>query len=325
LPQIKFSLWADFIERDFIDTGLKRLIEQGVVNGATSNPSIFKNAFSTSPAYRDQLETLKNHDPKTKYESLAIYDIQKAADALNPLFEAGDDGYISIEVDPRLCDDAAGTIEEGRRLFRVIGRPNIMIKVPGTDAGYQAMETLVSEGIPVNATLIFTEAQAIACANSFARGLEKGTTAVDTVISIFVSRLDRAIDTLLKEKGVQPALAGIYNASRIYTAVQATKVAGCRVLFASTGVKSGDLRPSYYVDALLAFNSVNTAPIETIEAFVEHGDTEPKLPIDAERIRAHFEAIAEAGIDIDAVYAQLLEEGLAAFKTAFDEILAEME
>ena len=325
LPQIKFSLWADFIEREFIDTGLKRLIEEGIVNGATSNPAIFKNAILNSPAYRNQIESLKNHAPKAKYEAVAVYDIQKAADVLRPLYDKGDDGYVSIEVDPHLCFDALGTIEEGRRLHRTIGRPNVMIKVPATDAGYEAMETLTSEGIAVNATLVFSKDQAIACANSFARGREKGSVYVDTVISIFVSRLDRAIDAALEAKGIQSALSGIYNAADIYTAVEGMEVPRCRVLFASTGVKGGGLRPSYYVDELLAANSVNTTPIETIEAFVAHGDKEPKLPIDSKVIEAHFEKVAAAGIDMENVFAQLMEEGLDAFKTAFDEILATLE
>jgi len=325
IPSMKFSLWADFIEREFIETGLKRLVEQGVVNGATSNPAIFKNAILTSPAYQLQLDALRNHAPKAKYEALAIEDIQKAADALRPLFDEGDDGYVSIEVDPYLCDDAAGTIEEGSRLYMAIGRPNVMIKVPATDAGYVAMEALVSEGIPVNATLIFSKAQALACANSFARGLEKGSQNVDTVISIFVSRVDRAIDEALEAKGVQPALTGIYNAADIYAAIEAMEVPRCRTLFASTGVKGEGLRPSYYVDELLAFNSVNTAPIATIEAFLEHRDTEAKLPIDPERIRAHFDQVAAAGIEMESVYGQLMQEGLEAFKAAFGEILAELE
>ena len=325
LPQIQFSLWADFIEREFIDTGLKRLVDQGIVNGATSNPAIFKNAILTSPAYQLQLEALRNHSPKAKYEALAIYDIQKAADALRPLFDRGDDGYVSIEVDPYLCDDAVGTIEEGRRLYLSIGRPNVMIKVPATDAGFEAMEMLVSEGIPVNATLIFSKAQALACANSFARGLEKGSKDVDTVISIFVSRFDRALDEALEEKGVQPALTGVYNAAEIYAAIETMEVPRCRALFASTGVKGGGLRPSYYIDELLAAHSVNTAPIETIEAFVEHGEREAKLPIESERIEAHFDALAAAGVDMESVYSRLMHEGLEAFKSAFAEILAELE
>ena len=325
LSDLQFSLWADFIEREFIETGFKRLIDQGVVNGATSNPAIFKNAILTSPAYQLQLETLKNHAPKAKYEALAIYDIRMAADVLRPLFDSGDDGYVSLEVDPYLCDDTVGTIEEGRRLFREIARPNVMIKVPATDAGFAAMEALVSEGIPVNATLIFSKAQALACANSFAHGLEKASKEVDTVISVFVSRFDRALDAALESKGIEPALTGIYNAADIYAAIEAMEVPRCRALFASTGVKGGGLRPSYYIDELLAPNSINTAPIETIEAFLEHGRSEPKLPIAPERIASHFNALTAAGIDFDATCSRLTEEGLKAFKSAFAEILAELE
>ena len=325
LPQMQFSLWADFIEREFIDNGLKRLVEEGTVNGATSNPAIFKNAILTSPAYQQQLESLRNHEPKAKYEAVAIFDIQKAADALRPLYDRNDDGYVSIEVDPYLCDDAAATAEEGRRLFAAIGRPNVMIKVPATDAGYEAMEHLVSEGIPVNATLIFSKAQALACANSFARGLEQSEVTVDTVISVFVSRFDRAIDVQLEAAGLQPALTGIYNAADIYDAVESLEVPRCRVLFASTGVKGGGVRPSYYVDELLAAHSVNTAPVETIEAFVAHGEREQKLPIDAGRIREHFEQLAAAGVDRDVVAARLMQEGLDAFQSAFADILAALE
>jgi transaldolase len=145
------------------------------------------------------------------------------------------------------------------------------------------------------------------------------------VISVFVSRMDRAIDAVLEEKGVQPALAGIYNASEIYSAVKALEVPYCRTLFASTGVKSGGLRPSYYVEELLAPNSVNTAPIATIEAFIDVNDKTPKLPIDDDKIKAHFDRMIEAGIDMEALYARLMREGLEAFKTAFSEILAALE
>ncbi len=324
LPDLKFSLWADFIERDFIEGELKVLIRNGIVNGATSNPAIFKNAILTSKAYSLQLDELKNHEPKVKYEALAVYDIQKAADVLRPLYDAGDDGYVSIEVDPFLCDDAIATIEEGRRLYRTIDRPNVMIKVPATSAGYQAMEALICEGIPVNATLVFSKAQALACVKAVRNGLEQGSKKVETVISVFVSRLDRALDAELERKGIQPALTGIYNAADIYAAVEEEAVPGLRTLFASTGVKGGGLRPSYYVDELLAYHSVNTAPITTIEAFVEGGESEAKLPIDPARIEAHFARIAEAGIDLDAVIARLMTEGLDAFKTAFAEILSEL-
>jgi transaldolase len=325
IPELKFSLWADFIERDFLDTEFKVLIEKGIVNGATSNPAIFKSAILTSPAYQVQLADLQGLDAKAKYEALAIYDIQKAADILMPRYESGDDGFVSIEVDPFLCDDSEGTIEEGRRLFAQIDRPNVMIKVPATDAGYAAMETLVSEGIPVNATLVFSEEQALGCADAFAKGLAKGGKTVKTVISVFVSRIDRAMDDALLDKGVGPSLAGVYNAAAIYNAVEAKKVEGCRTLFASTGVKGDNLRPSYYVDELLGYNSVNTAPIATIEAYVDGGDMKAKLPIPAQTIAQHFAAVSAAGIDFDAVVEKQIEDGLEAFKDAFADILNTLE
>ncbi|WP_345976855.1 transaldolase [Sulfurimonas sp. HSL3-7] len=324
IPEEKFSLWADFIERDYLDNGFRTLIEEGIINGATSNPSIFKSAILTSPAYKRQIEELSGLDAKAKYEALAIYDIQKAADILRPLYDKGDDGYVSIEVDPMLCDDTEATVDEGRRLYKLIDRPNVMIKVPATEAGYGAMRTLVSDGIAVNATLVFSKEQALAAADAFADGQQKGAS-VDTVISVFVSRIDRALDAVLVEKGITPALAGIYNAAAIYSAIEAKGVSRCRTLFASTGVKGGDLRPSYYIDELLAANTVNTAPVETIEAFVKKGDRTIKLPVDAETIDAHFAKIEAAGIDFDGVVAKQISDGLDAFKEAFSEILSELE
>lgn len=325
LKNEKFALWADFIERDYLDKEFKTLIAAGIINGATSNPAIFKNAILTSPAYKRQLEDLAGVDAKSKYEALAIFDIQKAADILRPLYDAGDDGYVSIEVDPMLCDDAEATIAEGRRLHKTIDRPNVMIKVPATEAGYVAMKALVSEGIAVNATLIFSKEQALSCAEAFEAGQKESGSSVDTVISVFVSRIDRALDALLIEKGIAPALAGNYNAAAIYNAIEAKAVPRCRTLFASTGVKGDALRPSYYIDELLAANAVNTAPIETIDAFVKGGDKMVKLPIAVDAIDAHFQKIKDAGIDFDAVVAKQIHDGLEAFKEAFKEILSELE
>jgi transaldolase len=321
LPELKFSLWADFIERDFLDGEFKELISQGLINGATSNPAIFKGSILSSRAYKEQLGQLGERSPKEKYEALAIYDIQKAADLLRPLYDRGDDGYVSIEVDPHLCDDTAGTLTEGRRLYRQINRPNVMIKVPATEAGYAAMEGLAADGISVNATLVFSKAQALACARAFQKAFERSGEPVDTVISVFVSRFDRALDGTLAAKGVSPALTGIYNASAIYEAVEAMGVPKCRTLFASTGVKGDDLRPSYYVDEMLAANTVNTAPIDTIRAFVAGGEKTQHLPIASGKIAEHFSALKGAEVDFDAVSEQLLSEGLTAFKEAFDEIL----
>lgn len=321
IESLKFSLWADFIERDYLDNEFKELINKGIINGATSNPAIFKNAILNSPAYKTQLASLGDISAKEKYEAVAIYDITKAADILSPLFDKGDDGYVSIEVDPFLCDDAQATIEEGKRLFKIINRANVMIKVPATEAGYKAMEALSALGIPVNATLIFKKSQAIACAQAFKRGVEQFGSQVDTVISVFVSRVDRAIDTKLQEKGVATALSGIYNSAEIYAAVEALQVAGCRTLFASTGVKDDSLPADYYIEKLLAFNSVNTAPIDTIKAYFKDGIKEAALPIDASLIEKHFQAVQNAGINLDEVLDGQIADGLLAFKDAFKEIL----
>ena len=318
---LKFSLWADFIERDYLDGEFKELIDKGIINGATSNPAIFKSAILNSPAYKTQLESLSGLQAKEKYEAVAIYDITKAADILRPLYEAGDDGYVSIEVDPFLCDDAEATFLEGKRLFETIDRPNVMIKVPATNAGYEAMQRLTSLGIPVNATLIFKKSQALLCAEAFAKGTQKYGAKVDTVISVFVSRIDRALDATLANLKIPTALSGVYNSAVIYDAVVAQNVAGCRTLFASTGVKDDSLTPHYYVEKLLAYNSVNTAPVETIKAYHQASPKDAQLPIEQAIIESHFTAIKNANIDFEALLDKQIEDGLVAFKDAFRDIL----
>jgi len=321
LKDLKFSLWADFIERDYLDNEFKDLINDGIINGATSNPAIFKNAILTSPAYKEQLSTLSSLTPKEKYEAVAIFDITKAADILKPLYDKGDDGYVSIEVDPFLCDDAEATIAEGKRLFAEIGRENVMIKVPATTAGYKAMEELSACSIPVNATLIFKKEQAVACAKAFKNGAKRNSKAVDTVISIFVSRVDRALDSKLAGLGIDVALSGIYNTADIYNTIEELNVDRCRALFASTGVKDDSLPAHYYIDELLAYNSVNTAPIDTISAFHNNGKKKKALPISNEVINTHFKKISDAGIDFDEVLNKQISDGLVAFEDAFKDIL----
>lgn len=321
IQDLKFSLWADFIERDYLDNEFKDLINAGVINGATSNPAIFKNAILNSDAYKEQLSTLGGLTPKEKYEAVAKYDIQKAADILKPLYDENDDGYVSIEVDPYLCDDAEATIAEGKRLFDEIGRKNVMIKIPATEAGYIAMQELTSNGIPVNATLIFKKEQAESCAKAFEAGVKKYGSKVDTVISVFVSRVDRALDAQLAENGMDVALSGIYNSADIYSQIQSMNVEGCRTLFASTGVKDDSLPAHYYIEKLLAYNSVNTAPIDTIKAFDENGLKDSILPISAKITEEHFSKIKSLGIDFDAVLDKQVSDGLEAFKDAFKDIL----
>jgi len=321
IEELKFSLWADFIERDYLDGEFRELIRDGVVNGATSNPAIFKNAILNSLAYKEQLESLDGLDAKEKYEAVAIYDIQKASDILKPLYDKGDDGYVSIEVDPFLCDDADATISEGKRLYKAIDRQNVMIKIPATDAGYKAMKELVACGIAVNATLVFSKKQAIACAEAFRDGLQKTDKKVDTVISVFVSRIDRALDKKLKECNIATSLTGIYNSADIYEVIEKMKVKNCRVLFASTGVKDDTLKGDYYIENLLAYNSINTAPIDTIKSFCKNSTSKAALPIPQDVIREHFKKIKDAGIDFEELIASQISDGLEAFKKAFKDIL----
>jgi transaldolase len=320
-----YSLWLDFVERTFLQEGFPKLIKEGIINGATSNPAIFASAIHTSPAYKEQLHTLEGLSAKEKYEALAIEDIRTAAQALRANYDEGDDGYISLEVDPFLSNDTEGTIAEGQRLFKTIGEPNVMIKVPATEAGYEAMRVLLSMGVSVNATLIFSPKQAQKCIDAMKQGLttfeNSGGGRCNAVISIFVSRFDRLLDTQLQEKGLALAKTGIYNAAKIYNLIEEANVPSVRTLFASTGVKGDDLPPAYYMQGLYGAHAINTAPLTTIQAF--QNDTPPKetLPINATLIETHFEKLAQSGIHMDEVYQKLLHDGLVAFEDAFSAML----
>jgi len=322
-----FSLWVDFIERDFICKELPKMVEDKIIDGATSNPSIFANAILNSSAYKEQLEELKNLSPKQKYEALAITDIRAAARVLRECYDEALEGYVSIEVDPFLCDDTQGTIEEGVRLFKEIDEPNVMIKVPATEAGYEAMRELMSRGISVNATLVFSPDQAKKTIEAMRKGIkafgEFDEGRVEGVISIFVSRFDRKLDSKLKELNLPTAKTGILNAAKIYTLISSYNEPAIKPLFASTGVKEGQGLPKdYYVTNLCAKKSINTAPLETIEAY-EANPNKGKLalPIAQEVIDEYFNTLAKNGIDMQQVYSELLDEGLEAFKVAFSDML----
>ena len=307
---IGFSLWLDFVERDFLKNDFSALIEKGIINGATSNPSIFASAITTSSAYKEQLASLSGKSPKQKYEALAI----------RPLYDEGNDGYISIEVDPFLSNDTAGTVAEGKRLFEAIGEPNVMVKVPATEAGYDAMTQLLSTGISVNATLIFSPKQTQKALKAMKKGLDcfekDGGLRAEAVISVFVSRFDRLLDADLEKEGLSVSKTGIYNAAKIYNLIEANHTPSVRTLFASTGVKGDDLPADYYMRELLAPHSVNTAPLATIEAFIAK-----KAPVPKSEVNGYFTKLADNGFDMDEVYSQLLKEGLEAFEKAFQEML----
>ena len=322
---INFSLWLDFVERDYLKNEFSALIEKGIINGATSNPSIFASAITTSPAYKEQLALLEGKSPKEKYEALAIEDIRTAAQALRESYDEGNDGYISIEVDPFLSNDTQGTIEEGKRLFATIDEPNVMIKVPATNAGYAAMTELLATGISVNATLIFSPEQARRCLKAMKEGIDtfsnNGGCRVEAVISVFVSRFDRLLDADLEREGLDVAKTGIYNAAKIYNIIEKNHTPSVRTLFASTGVKGDDLPADHYIRELLVAHSVNTAPLATIEAYIAKKETTPKLPIEDDIINGYFTKLADNGFNMDEVYTSLLKDGLGAFEKAFEEML----
>jgi transaldolase len=309
-----FSLWLDFIERDYLKNDFEDLVKQGIINGATSNPSIFANAINTSKAYKEQLDTLADKTPKEKYEALAIKDIKTTAQKLRSCYDENNDGYISIEVDPFLSNDTEATIEEAKRLFKAIDEPNVMVKIPATKAGYKAMSVLLNEGISVNATLIFSPTQAQNCIDAMNIGLSNSSkNKIDAVISVFVSRFDRLLDS---------EEIGIMNASKIYNMVKKNGKKNIRTLFASTGVKGNNLNADYYIKELFGSHCINTAPLATIEAYITNPQIEPKLPISQDKIDNFFKDLESKNINMEDVYNKLLNDGLEAFEEAFSNMLS---
>lgn len=323
---INFSLWCDFIERDFLENKFQNIIKDEIIHGATSNPAIFESSISNSVAYAQQLQMLQANEAKTIYEELAITDIKRAAELLDDLHtEDVNDGFISIEVDPQLCDDAQGTIDEGMRLNSTIGADNVMIKVPATEAGYEAMRELTSAGIHVNATLIFSPSQAIKCAKALDEGIKASNKDIKAVISVFVSRFDRMCDSDFASKDLEKGKLGIINATKCYHEVEKFANKNIRTLFASTGVKGNDLPQSYYVDTLIYPNSVNTAPLATIEDWIENGKKEQAEIILEDDCDLYFETLASKKVDINKVYETLLNDGLEAFKESFKGLLSKLQ
>lgn len=323
-----FSLWCDFIERSFIDQDFTKFIENSYINGATSNPAIFKNAFLNSDAYKEDKKALKGKKPKEIYEALAIKDINLAANKLMNLYLNKNDGFISIEVDPSLENDKEATAKEGKRLYSAIGMPNVMIKIPATKEGYKAMQELVAKGINVNATLIFSPLQAQNCLDAFEEGTKmfiskfpKAQRLPEAVISVFVSRFDKKLEKDLEKHSQNTAKFGINNASLIYKNIEKKGLKNVRCLFASTGVKSDKLKKDYYITELLYPNSINTAPIDAFQEFIQNKSAKFKeIPTD-EELQEYFQHIKALKIDIDKVYEELMDEGIKAFVEAFKDIL----
>jgi transaldolase len=343
------SPWLDYIDRTMLGNGeLARRIRDDALMGMTSNPTIFEKALATGHAYDEELLALPAElSPRECFERLATTDVQRACDAFAGVYAETEalDGYVSLEVGPDLAHDAAGTVAEARRLWVAVGRPNLMIKVPGTPAGAEAVRALIADGINVNVTLLFSVEAHDRVIEAYLAGLEDRAAAgqpidrLASVASFFVSRVDSTIDAALTTNGTPEALAlrgktAIANARLAYARFaerfsgprwEALAARGARVqrpLWASTSTKNPDYRDVIYVEALIGPHTVNTLPPATLEAFRDHGVT--ARTVDAELAEAHatLAAIAAQGIDLVAVTDRLLADGLTSFSASFDTLRA---
>jgi len=314
------SIWVDYLERDFLNTEFVDLVNSGLVNGITSNPAIFANAITKSEAYKEDIERLKGKSPEEIYEELAIKDIQKACDVLEEKYNEGDDGYASIEVNPKLANDYKGTVDEALRLVDKIERENLMIKIPATEAGYKAMADLAKRGININATLIFSPNQAMQCADALSN-LPRNR---DGVISVFVSRFDRELNNILAQHNLSKDRIGFFNAIKIYNQINEKNLPNVRVLFASTGVKQDYLEPDYYVEQLNLPNSVLTLPLDVIN-YIKNKELSEAFHFQTKHIDAFFSYLTPAQISMQKTYEKLMKDGLKAFEDSFEGMLSSLK
>jgi len=298
------SIWVDYLDREFLDNEFKELINSGLVNGVTSNPAIFANALKKE-IYKEDLEKLKGKTPKEKYEEIAVQDIKKACDILMPLYKEGKDGFVSLEVDPTLINDAKATIDEALRLVDKIKKDNLMIKIPANEAGYKAMRELSKRGVNINATLVFSPNQAMKVLDAIEED-------VKVVISIFVSRFDRKLNPILEKD--KKDKVGIFNAIKIYNQIEKAKE-NIRALFASMGVKQSYLEKDYYVKNLYLKNSVLTLPLDVIEE-IKNKELKESFDYQNKDIDKFL-----SNINMENVYQELFDEGAKAFKDAFNNML----
>jgi transaldolase len=354
------SVWLDNINRAMIRSGkLAEWIKIGL-RGMTSNPSIFENAVTKSSDYDEQTRKLKAEGKSVFeiYDDLTVEDIREACDMYRPIFEASDglDGYVSLEINPKLAYSTDETIAEGNRLSGKVDRANLMLKVPATEEGFPAVEELIASGINVNVTLIFSLRQYVKTADAYIRGIKRyiaGTgvpSQVASVASVFVSRVDTLVDKALDAKKAEesdPAArqrlaalrgkAAVANAALIYAkyleilgseqfaALKEQGVMPQRVLWGSTSTKDPAYSDTKYVTELIARGTVNTLPEKTFEAFRDHGVVKEALTADAGAARKVIADLEHLGINIDRVCAELLDKGVASFESAFDSLLSSIE
>ncbi len=341
------SVWIDSLSRESIAAGAAELIDDDSVVGATSNPTILQKAMSSGEAYDEQLRELKGRDVGEVFWTLAEQDIGEACDVFRPVWESGlgRDGYVSIEVDPRLAYDSLASFREAVRLHAVIDRPNLLVKIPATKPGLAAIEDAIAAGHSINVTLIFSLRRHAEVAESYIRGLERlvaeggDPRKVVSVASFFVSRIDTEADRRLEEIGGHDELKGrlaIANAklayqhyTRAFSGDRWEYLAGKgatpqRVLWASTSTKNPSYPDTLYVDELIGPDTINTMPLETIEAFQDHGAPRPTLQDGVAEARALFEELERAGVSYDEVTDTLEREGVEKFEASFRELLDEL-
>ncbi len=353
------AIWLDYIRRDIITSGeLLQLIENDGLRGMTSNPAIFQKAISKSEIYDIDIRKMasQNKDINTIYETISQQDVQNAADVFRPLYEEtkGEDGYVSLEVNPHLANDTEGTVDEGRRLWNALNRPNVLIKVPATIEGLPAIRQLISEGINVNVTLIFGVPRYSEVAEAFIGGLEdrlkqeKPIDNIASVASFFLSRIDKVVDPILekiisydnkKKKIAEQALGEVAISSakaayqiykEVFGSVRFKKLEekgahAQRLLWASTSNNNPTYSNVKYVEALIGENTVNTVTPRILKAYRNHGN--PKLILEknfrqAKRILTNLQ---ELGIDINTITQQLEDEGISKFNKPFDKLMEELE
>ncbi|MBM3224855.1 MAG: bifunctional transaldolase/phosoglucose isomerase, partial [Candidatus Tectomicrobia bacterium] len=362
IKQYGQSIWYDNIRRGLITSGeLQSLVDNDGLMGVTSNPAIFEKAITGSTDYNEAIQALEQDhdmDAKALYEHLAIGDIQMAADVMAPVYASSNkrDGYVSLEVSPYLAHDTAGTIEEARRLWQAVSRPNVMIKVPATPAGVPAIQQLISDGINVNVTLLFQLSMYEAVAEAYVSGVEAfvasggDPSGVASVASFFISRIDSAVDGALEarlktaqsasERMMLRSLLGkiaianakltyqrykeIYRSAR-WQALAAKNPQTQRLLWASTSTKNPQYRDVIYVEELIGPDTVDTVPTATFDAFRDHGRPRASLEEHLEEAHDAIETLERVGISLPSIADKLLEEAVKLFVDPFDKLLSAVE
>ena len=336
------SIWLDTLSRELLDSGdFAALIAESVVTGATSNPTIFAKAITTSDRYDDELRAAGAGSSQERFFAIALEDVGRAADLLRPVYEArrGRDGFVSFECTPDLADDAQATIEQALDLWRRLARLNVMIKVPATAAGIPAIEELTARGVNVNITLLFSVARYEQVIDAYIAGLERRVAAgepvdaIASVASFFVSRVDAKVDALLPAGSALRGRVAIANAQRAYgrfrarfdderwSALRAAGAHPQRPLWASTGTKNPAYSDVIYVEQLIAPDVINTMPLATLRAFADHGQATRRLGGGTDAAERTLRDAKDAGIDLAGITTQLEREGVQSFCASYRELL----